>query len=84
LAGLPVEINHAAAAFPKLSARGKAIATTKVHGSVPCNPAENRPQGRGFRHSDGAHSMLPFIDLYLRTDRGIYLRPRAMRVDTYC
>jgi hypothetical protein len=84
LAGLPVEINHAASAFPKLSARGKAIATAKVHGSVPCNPAESRPQGRGFRHSDWAHSKYPFVDLCLRTDRGIYLRPRAMCVDTYC
>lgn len=83
-ADLPVGQNLAAVARPRLSAGGKPIGAVRNAAALPCKPDEGPLDAGRFRFGRSAQSMLPGYDRYLGSDGGVYLRPRAMRVDTYC
>jgi hypothetical protein len=84
LAGLPVEENLIAVTLPRLSAGGKPIGAVRKADAMPCRPAELLLRGGAFRRLRAAQGMPPGNELYFTPDRGIYLRPRAMRIDAYC
>jgi hypothetical protein len=83
-ADLPVEKNIAAIAFPRLSASGKPIGALKETAALPCTLDETAQQARCFRFGRSGDGWLPRYGRYLESDRGVYLRPPAMRIDTYC
>jgi hypothetical protein len=83
-AGLPVKQNNAIAACPRLSASGRPIGALSKAGSMSCRPVEDHPRGEGVRYLGTVQRVARVNDPYVGPDRGIYLRPRAMRVDTYC
>lgn len=83
-AGLPVRQNHAIAACPRLSASGRPIgALSKAH-ALSLKLVEDHPRGEGVRYLGVVQRVARGNDPYVGSDRGIYIRPRAMRVDTYC
>jgi hypothetical protein len=83
-AGLPVKQGHAFAACPRLSASGRPIGALIKARSLSCKPSENQPQCEGVRYLGAVQRVARGNDPYVGSDRGIYRRPRAMRVDTYC
>jgi len=80
-AGLLVAKKDAEIACPRLSAGGKLIRTSHRALSLSGTAAEILIRGRPWRWGK---TMLLGQDLYSDSDRKIYIRPHAMRVDTYC
>lgn len=83
-ADLPVEQNLPALAFPRLSAGGKSIGALKETTALPSTLDDADQQQRCFQFGRSGGSWLPRYRRYLESDRRVYFRPPAMRVDTYC
>lgn len=80
-AGLLVAKKDAEIACPRLSAGGKLIGSSHRALSLSGRTAEILIRNRPWRWGK---TMLLGQDLYSDSDRKIYIRPHAMRVDTYC
>lgn len=83
-AGLPVKQDRAWAACPRLSASGRPIRALNKAQSLSCKSVENHTRGEGVRYLGAVQRVARGTGPYVGSDRGIYRRPRAMRVDTYC
>ena len=83
-AGLPVKRNQSIATYPRLSAGGRPIGDLKRAHSLPCEPVGGRLRGQNIRSLGAAQRGAPGNCVYYGPIRGIYNRPRATRVDTYC
>lgn len=83
-AALLVNQNCTSIVCPKLSARGIPIGARRKEASSSSNITDTRSRESSFQYRELRRLTLKGNDLYFSPARTIYLRPKAMRVDTYC
>ena len=81
---LLVNQNCTSVVCPKLSANGIPIGARRKADSLSSNITNSQSWGRSFQYRGLRQLTLQRNDLYFSPAKAIYLRPRAMRVDTYC
>jgi hypothetical protein len=83
-AGLLVNQNCTSVACPKLSANGIPIGARRKVDSLSYTLTNRHPWDSSFQYLDSSRFTLQGKDLYSSPAKAIYLRPRGIRVDTYC
>jgi hypothetical protein len=83
-AGLLVNQNCTSVACPKLSANGIPIGARRKADSLSSEISNWHLSDNSFQYRELWQLTLQGKDLYSSPAKAIYLRPRSMRVDTYC
>jgi hypothetical protein len=83
-AGLLVNQNCTSVACPKLSANGIPIGARRKVDPLSFTLTNRYLSDNSFQYRELWQLTLQGKDLYSSPAKAIYLRPRSMRVDTYC
>jgi hypothetical protein len=83
-AGLLVNQNCTSIAIPKLSASGVSIEARRKANLLSSEITNRQLWESSFQYRKLFQRTLKVKDLYSSPAKAIYLRPRGMRVDTYC
>jgi hypothetical protein len=81
---LPANQNCTSVARPPLSANGILIGARRKADSLSLHITDRQTSGIRFQPHDSRQRPLQGNDLYFSPARAVYLRPRAVKVDTYC
>jgi len=83
-AGLLVNQNCTSVVCPKLLANGIPIGARRKVDSLSYTLTNRHPRDSIFQYFNSRQCTFQGKDLYSSPAKAIYLRPRGIRVDTYC
>jgi len=83
-AGLLVNQNCTSVACPKLSGNGIPIGERRKADSLSSEITNKHLSDKSFPYRELWHLTLKGQDLYSNPAKAMYMRPRGIRVDTYC